>query len=216
MTVISFFFNARGDELEKSTIVCFIDALDECDEDEIRDMISFFQRVSEIAVSAGVRFQVLFSSRHYPHITFPKGLSFVLEGQEGHTQDIIGYIDSELKIGHSKLAEVIRHNLQEKAAGIFMWVVLVVEILNKEYDGGRILELQKRLRDIPADLHELFRDILTRDQQYGGELLLCIQCVLFAKQPLEPIQLYFAISASVELEVVSDPKIQLYNSSTSR
>ncbi|KAK0728285.1 hypothetical protein B0T26DRAFT_848594, partial [Lasiosphaeria miniovina] len=254
-TIISFFFNARGDELEKSTtgmyrslllqllerypalqdvfdtlglvswngaclkwtveslkalfeqavlglgkspLACFIDALDECDEYQIRDMLSFFEHVGEMAVQAEIRFQVLFSSRYYPHISIAKGLEFALERQEEHVKDIIDYLDSELNIGHSKHAETIRHDLREKAAGVFMWVVLVVEILNKEYDGGRIHALQKRLRDIPRDLHELFREILTRDQHNKGELLLCIQWVLFARQPLKPEELYFAVLSGIE------------------
>ncbi|RYP13683.1 hypothetical protein DL765_006765 [Monosporascus sp. GIB2] len=258
---ISFFFNARGDDLEKSTIgmyrsillqllerlpalqgvfdslglatwnggypqwsveslktlfeqavqglgnsslMCFIDALDECDEHQIRDMISFFEHVGELTTSAGIRFQVCFASRHYPYITITKGLILVLEGQEGHSQDIVSYLDSELKIGHSKLAEQIRIDLQAKASGVFMWVVLVVEILNKEHDGGRIHALRQRLRDIPGDLHELFRDILTRDRHNRDELLLCIQWLLFAKQTLKPEQLYFAILSGVEPEVLSE------------
>jgi len=140
---------------------------------------------------------------HYPHITINKGLSLVLEGQEGHIQDITNYIDSELKIGHSKLAESIRVELREKASGVFMWVVLVVDILNKEHDSGRIHVLRQRLRDIPGDLHELFRDILTRDYHNKNELLLCIQWLLFARQPLKPEQLYFAILSGIESEGVS-------------
>ncbi|KAM7209925.1 hypothetical protein V8F06_014692 [Rhypophila decipiens] len=253
--IISFFFNARGDELEKSTIgmyrslllqllerlpalqdvfdslglatwnggcnqwtdkslkqlfgqavqslgksslVCFIDALDECDEDQIREMVSFFESLGELSTSAGIQFRVCFSSRHYPHITITKVLDLILEGQEGHNQDIINYVNSELKIGNGKPVEQIRAELQEKASGVFMWVVLVVGILNKEYDRGRTHALRQRLRDIPGDLHELFRDILTRDHHNRGELLLCIQWVLFAKQPLLPEQLYFAILSGVE------------------
>jgi hypothetical protein len=258
--IISFFFNARGEDLEKSTagmyrslllqllervpelqcvfdslglttlsgsgshqwsvetlkelfqqaiqrlgqrpLTCFIDALDECEERQIRDMASFFEQLGELAISARVRFQVCFSSRHYPHITINRGLDLVLEGQEGHNQDITNYLDSELKIGHSKLAEEIRGDLQQKASGVFMWVVLVVEILNKEHDGGRVHVLRQKLRDIPTDLHELFRQILTRDCYNRDELLLCIQWVLFAKQPLKPEQLYFAILSGVAPEAL--------------
>ena len=190
--------------LEESSVVCFIDALDECEENEIRDMMSFFEQVGELAVPAGIRFQVCFASRHYPHITIRKGLSLVLEGQEGHNQDITNYLDSELKIGHSKVAEQIRRELQEKASGVFMWVVLVVGILNKEYDSGRAHMLQRTLREIPGDLHELFRDILTRDSHHTGELVLCIQWVLFARQPLKPEQLFFAILSEFDLEAISE------------
>ncbi|XTI89669.1 hypothetical protein V2W45_1404203 [Cenococcum geophilum] len=189
--------------LGESSVVCFIDALDECEERQIRDMISFFEHLSELAISAGVKFQVCFSSRHYPHITIRKNLDLVLEGQEGHNQDITNYLDSELKIGHSKVAEQIRIKLQEKALGIFMWVILVVGILNKEYDSGRIYMLRRRLREIPGDLHELFRDILTRDSDNRDELILCIQWVLFSRQPLSPEEVYFAILSGVKPETLS-------------
>ncbi|KXX80367.1 Protein SERAC1 [Madurella mycetomatis] len=261
--VISFFFNARGDDLEKSTaglyrslllqllerlpvfqdvfnslglrawnggrhqwsieslkvlfeevvqglgemsVTCFIDALDECDEGQIRDMISFFGHVGELTTKANppIRFLVCLSSRHYPHITIAKGLGLVLEGHEEHSKDIAKYLNSELKIGRSKLAEQIRTDLQEKASGIFMWVVLVTQILNKEHDGGRIHALRRRLRDIPGDLHELFRDILKRDHHNRGELLLCIQWVLFTRELLRPEQLYFAILSGVEPDVLSE------------
>ncbi|KAH6981105.1 hypothetical protein BKA56DRAFT_550966 [Ilyonectria sp. MPI-CAGE-AT-0026] len=259
-TIISFFFNARGQDLEKSTlgmyrslihqlltqlpalqriseslqltnwngesyewrieplkelfeqaikslgessVVCFIDALDECDERQIRDMMSFFEHVGELAVSTDLKFHVCFSSRHYPHITMQHGLSLVLDGQEGHSQDITQYLDSKLKIGQSKLAQKIRSELQTKAHGSFIWVVLVVEILNKEHDGGRMQELQQRLQDIPSDLHDLFQDILERDQRRQDELLISIQWVLFARVPLTPAELHLAIVSNTHPGAIS-------------
>ncbi|KAF2688457.1 hypothetical protein K458DRAFT_428036 [Lentithecium fluviatile CBS 122367] len=188
--------------LGQSSVVCFIDALDECEEEQVREMVQFFERVGELSASAGIRFQTCFSSRHYPRITIQKGLSLVLEGQEGHSQDITNYLESELKIGKSKIAPQIRSEVQEKALGVFMWVVLVVGILNKEHDRGRIHALRRRLQEIPGDLHKLFRDILTRDSHNRDELVLCIQWVLFAKQPLSPEQLYFSVLSGVESEAV--------------
>ncbi|KAI0830394.1 hypothetical protein F5Y06DRAFT_207442 [Hypoxylon sp. FL0890] len=248
--VVSFFFNARGEELEKSTVglyrsllfqlleehadlqhvldsirpghqwnteslkslieevvcamkdvalVCFIDALDECEEQEVRDMLSFLQTVSEeAAASSSAKLHVCFASRHYPHITIEKGLNLVIERREEHQQDIADYLNTELHIGHDRLAEQIRSELQDKASGVFMWVVLVVDILNKEYDRGRKYRLRQRLKDIPGDLHELFHDILTRDHDNTRGLLLCIQWVLFARRPLTPEELYFAIMSGVE------------------
>jgi ankyrin repeat protein len=191
--------------LGESSVVCFIDALDECDEEQIRDMVKFFEHVGKLARSASIRFQVCFASRHYPHITIERGISLVLEGKEGHDQDITNYLESELKIGKSKIAQHIRSDIQEKALGVFMWVVLVVGILNKEHDRGRIHALRRRLQEIPGDLHELFRDILTRDSRNKDELLLCIQWVLFSRLPLSPEQLYFAILSGVEPETGASP-----------
>jgi ankyrin repeat protein len=190
--------------LGDSSVVCLIDALDECEEEQVRDMIQFFEYIGDLAVSNGIRFQVCFSSRHYPHITIRNGLELVLEGQEGHSQDITNYVETELKIGKSKIAQQIRVELQEKASGIFMWVVLVVGILNKGSDQGKILTLRQKLQEIPSDLHELFRDILTRDSHDRDELVLCIQWVLFAKKPLSPEQLCHAIYAGTNPEAVTE------------
>jgi hypothetical protein len=161
--LLKYLFERAVQELGHSPVVCFIDALDECNEDQIRDMLSFFEHIGEQAVASNIQFHVCFASRHYPHVTIARGLTLVLEGQEGHDQDIANYVDSELKIGRSKVVGEIKAELQTKASGVFMWIILVVDILNKEYDRGRIHALRKRLKEIPAGLHELFRDILTRE-----------------------------------------------------
>jgi hypothetical protein len=254
--IISFFFNARGEDLEKSTIgmyrslllqlleqlptlqhifeslrlshssihenyqwsteslktlleqailhlgdtsvMFFIDALDECEEGQIRDMISFFEQVGEQSTSRGIRFQVCFSSRHYPHITIHNNLELVLEKQEGHQHDIISYVNSKLKIGSGGESVQVRRNLLAKASGVFLWVYLVVEILNKEYDGGRIHMFQQKLEELPGNLHELLGDILTRSSDNRDALILCIQWILFAERPLQPKELYSAIRTGIE------------------
>lgn len=256
--VLSFFFNARGDDLEKSTsglfrsllvqlleqvpstkfrfstmgspmwksnaertleslqslfeeavlnlrdatVICFVDALDECDDRQIRDMVYFFERLGEKTVEATLPFRVCFASRHYPHITMSKEHNLILECQEGHEQDIVNYLSAKLKIGHSKLAGDIRAAVQTRASGIFMWVVLVTDMLNREFDGGRIHRLKKRIQEIPADLHELFRAIQTRNAFNKEELLLCVQWVLFARKPLTSTQLYFAVLSGVDPDVL--------------
>lgn len=190
--------------LEQQPVICFIDALDECDEREVREMVPYFEYLGELCASMGVQLQVFFSSRHYPHITLKSGLILVLEGQEGYEDDIRNYLSTELRIGDSELAEEIRAEVQEKSSGVFMWVILVVRILNKEYDDGNMHNLRRKLDDIPGELHELFRDILTRDHLHRDRLLLCIQWVLFAKKPLRPDELYFAILSGCQPDILDN------------
>ncbi|KAK1763849.1 hypothetical protein QBC33DRAFT_596574 [Phialemonium atrogriseum] len=193
--------------LDQASVVCFIDALDECDEREMRETVSFFENLSDSVVESHINFEVCLTSRHYPHISIGRGYELVLESHKGHVQDITTYIDGKLKIGASERAQNIRLDLQKKAAGVFMWVVLVVDILNKEYDSGRIHGLQARLAELPDDLHGLFRDIMTRDDRNPQGLLHFIQWILFSSRPLTPEELYFALllEASEEFgEVASD------------
>ncbi|KAH3950978.1 hypothetical protein HBI56_087340 [Parastagonospora nodorum] len=191
--------------LDGTSVICFIDALDECEEQQVRDMISFFESVGEIAskASLGHNFHICFSSRHYPHITIKKSLELILSVQAEHNLDISNFIECELKIGSGRIAQQIRSILQEKASGIFMWVVLVVRILNKEHDSGRPYALKRRLREIPASLHDLFRDIIMRDSNDRKELALCVQWILFAARPLRPEELFFAVLSELEPEILS-------------
>ncbi|KAJ3496634.1 hypothetical protein NLG97_g2517 [Lecanicillium saksenae] len=186
-------FEQAVHNLGQSPLTCFIDALDECSVVQIRDMVSFFETVGETAVSKGIPFRVCLSSRYYPHITISKGLTLDLGQQEGHDEDIIAYIDGKLRIEDYSLAQQIRAQLMAKASGIFIWIVLVVGILQQEYDDGYAHTLTRRLKDIPGDLNELFRDILARDSRHNNELLLCIRWVLFASVPLRKEELYVAI-----------------------
>jgi hypothetical protein len=84
-----------------------------------------------------------------------------------------------------------------------MWIVLVVDTLMKEHDKGRTARrLLRKLSEISGDLHELFRDILTRDFRNREELPLYPVASL-ARQPLKPEQLYFAALSGTDPEDMS-------------
>lgn len=55
--------------LGQAPLYCLIDALDECEEQQIRDMVEFLEHLGALAVSAGILLRICLSSRHYPHIT---------------------------------------------------------------------------------------------------------------------------------------------------
>lgn len=62
----------------------------------------------------------------------------ILEGQEDHVQDIAKYLNSELRAENGKQFGAIKEEILIKASEIFLWVALVVQILNREYDHGRV------------------------------------------------------------------------------
>jgi hypothetical protein len=156
-------------------------------------MISFFEDIGEHAADANTRLHICFSSRHYPTIIIQRGFEVALEDEQEHAADITRYVKSKSRLGNSKQAEALRSDIREKSAGIFLWVALVIQILNKDYARGRVNALRDRLTDIPPGLDELFEMILIRDCENMQELQLCIQWVLFAVRPLKPQELYFAV-----------------------
>ncbi|KAK3951352.1 hypothetical protein QBC32DRAFT_371210 [Pseudoneurospora amorphoporcata] len=263
--VLSFFFNARGSQLEHTTIGCYrgllfalldgreelwpsldhlgstgsdyllegnwtiapltqtltraiqmahgqaieiwIDALDECDEEEVRKMVSFFEDLADLADTGDIDLKICFSSRHYPSVISRKGVDVVLELQQNHKEDIARYIEAKLHIGTTQ-TEQIKTELLRKCSGIFLWVVLVVGMLNREYARGHVLALQKRLDEIPSDLHAVFEKVLSNDEgDSEEEVVLFFQLLLGATEALEPAELFVAIQRAKEPQA----PLQLWN-----
>ncbi|QIX01375.1 hypothetical protein AMS68_006892 [Peltaster fructicola] len=190
-------------KLGRRRLYLFMDALDECQQDDIQSMIDFFQDLGEDAKDEGLSSQVCFASRHYPLLDIPTGLQLVLEDANEHSHDLERYIRRHLRVGGAKKAGQIHQDVLDKANGVFLWVVLVVDILSKEFINGRIFAVQKRLQELPPGLNELFQDIISRDGQHLDEFMLCLQWILYAKRPLELKEYYFAMLSG------SDPKASL-------
>lgn len=263
-TLVAFFFNARGDVLEKSTegmyrsliaqllekvprlqrvldkqrerdswpieivsglfreavialgtdrLTCYIDALDECSETEICNMIEFFEELTESAIAESVHFRVCFSSRHYPHISIVTCLELVLEGQEGHEGDIAAYIQRKLKVSARSKSEMA-FEIQRRASGIFLWVCLVIRILNEDIDHGDASKIKTRLKEIPDGLDELFRDIIERGTRKDTHLIPTLQWIMFAKRPFTCKELYHAVAHLPQNELGLMSEYEKYNTQT--
>lgn len=176
---------------------CFIDALDECDESQVRDMVQFFEELGQAAHEHGVKLHICFASRHYPTIDTSYGLKLKIEDEQGHKDDLMRYISSRLGTGKGKRVEDFRARVRQKANGVFMWVVLVVDILNNEFGRGYLPAVEERLNDIPAGLSDLFRDIFLRDANNMADFSLCLQWLLFARRPLRKEEFYSAMVAGL-------------------
>lgn len=185
-------------------LVFFIDALDECESEEIRDMVEFFQSLGETAVSQERSLSICFASRHYPHISISHCVELIVENQEGHENDIERYVKNNFKAQKGKPMDKVRAEILRKASGVFLWVVLVVNILKKECDAGMTHRISKKLDEIPAELDELFADILSRGNSPGIETTLCMQWLLFSKRPLKSEEFYFAILFGFEPGATKD------------
>src|SRR6185437_13301895 len=88
------------------------------------------------------------------------------------------------------------------SSNIFLWVVLVLDILKKEYPNSivSINAIRTRLKQIPPGLDDLFEVILKRDEENLEQLHICLKWVLFATRPLKPQEFYFAVQLSIDKE----------------
>jgi ankyrin repeat protein len=248
-TILSFFFNARGCELEKTTegmyrsllhqvytafpdrlpgvlpnhstdpskhtwqlpilrtmlrdallnfgntagFICYIDALDECAEDDIRLAVEYFEELGEAAISRDVKISICFASRHYPNITMQCYQTLNLDKQKEHHEDIQNFVKGKLRstgitlLTHAELTEVI----SGRSSGVFLWAALVVQLLNKRMDGGADrAQLIADLKAVPAGIEDLLKSILTEGSEF---LLPTLLWILFGFEPLSASALYPAI-----------------------
>ncbi|KAK0667120.1 hypothetical protein QBC41DRAFT_142394 [Cercophora samala] len=190
--------NAPGDH----SLTLFIDALDECDPTEVKEMVEHFEELGNLAMKHNKQLKVCFSSRHYPYIDINHRREMVLEEQAGHDEDITMYINSKLRIGTSVIARQVKEGVQEKARGIFMWVVLVVKMLSDKFSEGEIWRLQQLLEELPSELSQLFHQIINRDGKDLRKLQLSVQWILFAERQLSLVEYYFAVLSGLSPESI--------------
>jgi ankyrin repeat protein len=175
-------------------VTCYIDALDECDIDQVRSAIEFFEALSESATHAEIRFLLCFSSRHYPQITMQAHEEVVIDALPEHLEDISIYINHRLILSAVYKLE-LQSEISKRCSGIFLWVVLVVKLLKDAFDKGATwLQLCEILRSLPHELDALFTKI---SESADAGFAVAMRWVLFAERSLSITELYCAVRVSL-------------------
>ena len=194
-------FRTVIENLGHRRLTCFIDALDECDEVQIKGMVEILEDLGNVAFQNATQFYACLSSRHYPHVQIQPCLRTVLEQQAGHSRDIEAYVHSKL---HSKTSGAAVNEVAgiilSKAAGVFIWVVLVVETLRDAFSRGDVLLIKRQVHELPSELSKLFATIISRDAVGMDRFLLCVQWILFAERPLTREEFFFALHSGINPE----------------
>lgn len=112
-------FRSAVRKLGKRQLTCFIDALDECAESQVREMVGVFEDLGQYAVQNDLRFYICFSSRHYPYIDIQYGQKLILEDQIGHERDLAEYVRTSLKTGTEPKSEEVIAEILRKAFWCF-------------------------------------------------------------------------------------------------
>lgn len=191
------YFSSIITTTQASSIIVFIDALDECEEEKVRRLVSFFAKLTSSAVSSGCKLNICMSSRHYPYISVPGCLEIFTESW--NSPDISKYVESELCL-QSEQGIDFQKEVVEKASGVFLWVVLVVELLLQNQDeGAAVKEMRQILRSVPDELDKLFTEYFeTISAKDRKKTLNLMQWILFAERPLTPMEINCALAFSVE------------------
>lgn len=97
-------------------LLLVVDALDECDESDVRDVVSLLESLAVQAAQTGYRLRICLSSRHYPTIRMAKCVELVVEKNSAHQADIETYIRERLRTPDLH----IQAQIAQRADGIFL------------------------------------------------------------------------------------------------
>lgn len=187
---------ATGSEM-KSTVV-FIDALDECELRTAKEVVNQLKDAIRRASHAGTRLRICFSNRLHPDLS---GNSPVYIRVEDHNSiDIDKYVKEKLfKVSRGKNSgayQRLGNEIRRRAKGVFLWVALVVEILNEKHDEGGYSpkKMTDMLQSVPDGLHPLFQRIIKKiKKEHLSETVQIVRWVLYASRPLTLTELRYAM-----------------------
>ncbi|KAL2208063.1 hypothetical protein CC79DRAFT_808206 [Sarocladium strictum] len=201
--------NTAVANLDGRPVVFYVDALDECSKDEIRQMIQVFADLVKNSAHSQQTVRVCFASRPYPVHKTRGAVYLDLSRVEEHNQDIAAYVDARLHIGSSSAARKVRRRLLGMAQGVFLWVKMVVERLNDEYSAGRPDRYARWLSGAHGELRLLYKDILDRgmsdadkeaERRNKQATIVCFLVFSFSYDGLTPRQLVCAIEEALSRE----------------
>lgn len=181
--------------LGQTPVTVLIDALDEGDQKEVRAMVAYLGKLASHGRLPCISVNVCFASRHYPRITLRFCEELIVDGQPSHNDDIREYVAQNLVADLTVKRLDLERQVVSKAQGVFLWVVLVIGMLNESFDqGASASQLENTLGTMPEDLDGLFSDILRKGAS-DAYLLPALQSVIARadSQMFGFIELYFMI-----------------------
>jgi hypothetical protein len=191
---------------------CFIiDGLDEFEGDHL-EMIELFRRIG-----SSPRMKICVSSR--PLNVYQKGFESLpgLRLQDFTKADIRFFVEEKLGDNidllnlmqkHPERCRLLAEKIVSKASGVFLWVTLVVKsLLNGLVNNDSMLDLEKRINLLPADLEDLYWHMLKNiDDLYKPRSSRFFQIAVTAQGPFDAIDFSFADEEDPNIAVTA--KIQ--------
>jgi len=188
-----FFKHDVADSARIRPITLYIDALDECGEENAIKLVDYFGTITSRSRVLDASLSICFSCRHYPVILSNAGLQVCVEDETN--EDIQSYIQNVMwrHICDKSGADEARNEVVSRSHGNFQWVVLVVPRVLQMYKRGRYREIKKTIQGIPSDLGELYKSLLAEvtDEDLPRTLKL-FQWICFAQEPLSLEELRIA------------------------
>lgn len=186
-------FMSVVEDKEVGVVYCLIDALDECQTESRRLLLTDFAKLFRSQQNKKIFVKFIVTSRRKNDIE--ESLSTVspatqnLQVDSGRiNDDLYEFIDvkveelSTRKRYSADLKEMIKSVLTEKAGGTFLYVSLVLDDLSRMKAQSLV---RKKLQELPLDLNRLYNKIITQiEVEYVEIASSILQWVAVARRPL--------------------------------
>ncbi|KAJ2978093.1 hypothetical protein NUW58_g7604 [Xylaria curta] len=188
-----FFESSLRAILRNRSVWLFVDALDECGEDNAVELIKSFRSMLHETPSSNPQFKVCFTCRHYPILNVHYGLEICLEDE--NEKAIFTHVQNQLsEYTSSTISLTAPEKITKRASGIFLWARLVTERIISRYRHGMISpeNIDAEIDGIPKGLDDLYQDLIRTITDTAASLKL-IRWICFATRPLSLLELQWAM-----------------------
>ncbi|KAI1086945.1 hypothetical protein F5B19DRAFT_477271 [Rostrohypoxylon terebratum] len=173
----------------ENKVLVLVDGLDEC-EDGSTSLRSIADFLNRIASSDGTRLiQICFSCRSLEPYSFNQ-LAGSFNLQERNRPDIVKFIDDHWQSmpsisNYDNEITSLKSSILSRADGVFLWVRLVLERIQKALATGATVSEIKAIIDTPNQLHGLFSTLISRiEPSFLSESRMMLSIILAAERPL--------------------------------
>jgi hypothetical protein len=194
------------------TVYLILDAMDECDSESSHTLLDSLHVLAgdsvlrDHSVPDIPRLKVLITSRPGGHIIYDLDLFTNFEIKESDTStDIADFIEnwissfSKRRHLNSEVARRVGRFLHENAQGMFLWVVLITEELERRDERLTSDSIDARLRGIPLTLVNTYKSILLRPPDTRkSDMWRILRWLLYGKRGLTLLELETALCLETE------------------
>ncbi|KAJ4175645.1 hypothetical protein NW767_015718, partial [Fusarium falciforme] len=176
--------------LEARTVWLFVDALDECGEENAVNLAEYFKSLLPRLTSSGLKqSRICFTCRHYPILDLDGVFEVCVEKE--NRKDISTFVQDKLSSIRGPTSSTIRDLVTNRANGVFMWAWLMVkQVLDLERKGAGLKKIEAEIRSVPQELDTLYRKLI---RAMSPDSLKLMQWICFATRPLSLDELRWAL-----------------------
>ncbi|KIW77059.1 hypothetical protein Z517_09505 [Fonsecaea pedrosoi CBS 271.37] len=201
---------------EAGHIIWVVDALDECAELELRDLISLIEGFFDSSKSKRTKFRILLTSRPYYSVTtkveYALAESFpnIRIPGEDESDAIMEEVDRVIRYRIERLSNLyalkksLRDHLEARIFQIehrtYLWVHLVFDYLEKSKFQKTMRGISDRIDTVPAKVDGVYEQILLRVEEENRETVQkALSIILAADRPLTLQEMNVALNVASDM-----------------